>query len=216
MTIRHAILALLAQQPRHGYDLRTAFQALVGGGDIWEVKPAQIYTTLARLEESGLIVQDGVGQDGGPEKRIYSLTDAGQQELSQWYFSGVPNEHQRDEFFVKLLLSIEEEAVDSRRVIQIQRSLIYQDLHQFTAQRNQTDPRTELAQIFLLDKAIMHLEADLRWLDMIESRLGDIERQPMPEREPKQRGRPRGRPHSKPAAEGEIVRKKETSIPSGE
>lgn len=199
MTIRHAILALLAQQPRHGYDLRAAFQALAGGGEIWDVKPAQIYTTLSRMEESGLIVQDSVGQDGGPEKRIYSLTGAGQGELSRWYFSGVPNEHQHDEFFVKLLLSIEEEEVDSRKVIQIQRSLIYQDLHLFTTQRNETNPRTELARIFLLDKAIMHLEADLRWLDMIESRLSEIEKQPLPEREPKPRGRPRGKSTTKPA-----------------
>jgi DNA-binding PadR family transcriptional regulator len=51
MSVRNAILGLLAQRPRHGYELRAAFEALVGGEAIWEVKPAQIYTTLARLEE---------------------------------------------------------------------------------------------------------------------------------------------------------------------
>jgi hypothetical protein len=89
------------------------------------------------------------------------------------------------------MLSIAESSVDSRRVIQIQRSLIFQDLHQLTTQRNNTSPRTELAQIFLLDKAIMHLEADLRWLDLIEGRLSEIEKQPRPEPEQKPRGRPR-------------------------
>jgi len=43
----------------------------------------------------------------------------------------------------------------------------------------------------LLDKAAMHLEADLRWLDMIEGRLDEIKRQPLPEPESKPRGRPR-------------------------
>jgi len=43
----------------------------------------------------------------------------------------------------------------------------------------------------LFDKAIMHLEADLRWLDMVEARLGEVERQPLPEPEVKPRGRPR-------------------------
>jgi hypothetical protein len=48
-----------------------------------------------------------------------------------------------------------------------------------------------MAQILLLDKAIMHLEADLRWLDMIERRLDDIKGQPLPEPEIRRRGRPR-------------------------
>jgi len=43
----------------------------------------------------------------------------------------------------------------------------------------------------LLDKAVMHLEADLRWLDMIEARLNEIRRQPLPEPESKPRGRPK-------------------------
>jgi len=42
-----------------------------------------------------------------------------------------------------------------------------------------------------MDKAIMHLEADLRWLDMIEARLEEVQRQPIPRPEL----RPRGRPH---------------------
>ena len=71
MSVRHAVLGLLAQRPRHGYELRAAFQALVGGEENWDVKPAQIYTTLARLEQGGLVVEDSVEQDAGPEKRIY-------------------------------------------------------------------------------------------------------------------------------------------------
>ena len=191
MSVRNAILGLLAQRPRHGYELHAAFEALVGGEDIWEVKPAQIYTTLARLEEGGLVFQEGVEQDGGPEKRVYGLTPQGQAELAGWFATGVAGEHQRDEFFVKLMLSLATEGANPYRVIQAQRGKLYQDLHDLTTRRNQADPRTELAQIFLLDKSIMHLEADLRWLDMIEGRLDDIKRQPLPEPQIKPRGRPK-------------------------
>jgi DNA-binding PadR family transcriptional regulator len=191
MSVRYAILGLLAQQPRHGYDLRAAFEALVGGQDVWEVKPAQIYNTLARLEEGGLVREDSVLQDGGPEKHIYSLTAQGQAELATWYGTGVAGEHQRDEFFVKLMLSLATGEVDPYRVIQAQRSRLYQELHDLTSRRNAANPRTELAQIFLLDKTIMHVEADLRWLDLIEGRLDDIRRQPMPKPQAKPRGRPR-------------------------
>jgi len=47
-----------------------------------------------------------------------------------------------------------------------------------------------MAQILLLDKVTMHLEADLRWLDMTEMRLEEVKRQPLPEPELRRRGRP--------------------------
>src|SRR5258706_16159746 len=88
MSVRHAILGLLAQNPRHGYMLRTAFESLVGGEEIWDVKPAQIYTTLARLEDGGLVRQEGTDRGGGPEKRVYSITRAGQEEVGGWFAAG--------------------------------------------------------------------------------------------------------------------------------
>lgn len=191
MSVRYALLGLLAQHPRHGYELHSAFEAVVGGEQNWDVKPAQIYTTLSRLAKDGLIVEDGVAQDGGPEKRVFSITRAGRDLLAQWFHTGVDAEHQRDEFFVKLMLSLATGEAPPRQVIQGQRSLLYQELHRLTAQRSRSSPKTELAQVFLCDKAIMHLEADLRWLDMIEGRLDDMSRQPLRVPEPKPRGRPK-------------------------
>jgi DNA-binding PadR family transcriptional regulator len=191
MTVRHAILGLLAHHSRHGYDIRAAFLALVGGEKNWDVKPAQIYTTLARLEESGLVKKGGLTRDGGPEKRMFSLTPAGEAELTAWFESGVKEEPQRDEFFVKLMLSMSLKGRNTRQVIQTQRRKWFQDLHDITARRSQANPKKELTQIFLFDKAIMHLEADLRWLDLLEDRLEEMKRQPTPEPEGKPRGRPR-------------------------
>ncbi len=191
MSVRHAILGLLAQRPRHGYELRAAFSAVIGGDENWDVKPAQIYTTLDRLEEAGLVVKQSVEQDGGPEKRIYAVTSPGRQALQEWFDSGVAPEHQRDEFFVKLMTGLVSGEADLDRLIQIQRSLLYQELHAATTLRESYDPRTAIAQILLLDKSIMHLEADLRWLDITEMRLDEVRRQPLPEPEIRPRGRPK-------------------------
>jgi len=191
MSVRYAILGLLSQQPRHGYDLRAAFSALVGGDQNWEVKPAQIYTTLNRLEESGLVEQSAVEQDGGPQKHIYRITSQGRAVLEQWFEEGLTPEHQRDEFFVKLMTALISGEYDPFRIIQTQRRHLFQDLHAATAQRDQYNPRTEMAQILLLDKTIMHLEADLRWLDLSEVRLEEVQRQPLPVPETKPRGRPK-------------------------
>ena len=191
MSVRFAILGLLAQHPRHGYDLRAAFTAVMGGDQNWDVKPAQIYTTLNRLEEAGLVFQSAVTQDGGPEKHIYNITESGQQALTEWFSAGVTPEHQRDEFFVKLMIALASGMADPNQIIQIQRQHLFQDLHAATVLRNDYDPQTETAQILLLEKSIMHLEADLRWLEMCEMRLADIQHQPIAEPETRPRGRPK-------------------------
>lgn len=198
MSVRHAVLGLLAEHPRHGYDLLLAFEALVGGKAVWEVKPAQIYATLARLEEAGQIFQQEVTQMGGPERHIYAITPAGQDELHAWLETPVPSAPQRDEVFVKLMVSLLHTNTGPRRVIQVQRAALYRELHRVTELRQQTDPAVDLAHVLLWDKAVMHLEAGLRWLDMIEARLEDIQQQPLPEPEP----RPRGRPPTGPAPGG--------------
>jgi DNA-binding PadR family transcriptional regulator len=202
MSVRNAILGLLSQRPLHGYMLRAAFEALVGGEENWDVKPAQIYTTLARLEEGGLVRREAVEQDAGPEKRIYSITPEGRKQLEEWFGSGVDEEHQRDEIFVKLMLSMK--VGDPYRVLQAQRGTLYQRLHDVTERRGRVDPATGLSQILLFDKTIMHIEADLRWLDMIEARLDDMRRQPQPQPESRPRGRPRkGAPQGAPRDTGE-------------
>jgi DNA-binding PadR family transcriptional regulator len=191
MPVRHAVLGLLAQRPRHGYELRAAFQAIVGGEENWDVKPAQIYTTLSRLEQGGLVAESRIEQDSGPEKTIYAITSSGRRMLRDWFADGVAPEHQRDEFFIKLMIALACGVANPDQLIQTQRAHLYRELHNITIQRSQADPKKELANILLLDKTVMHLEADLRWLDMIEARLDEIRRQPLPEPESKPRGRPK-------------------------
>ncbi len=191
MSVRHAMLGLLAQRPRHGYELRAAFQAVAGGEENWNVKPAQIYATLARLEQSGLVAEEAIEQNAGPEKRIYAITLSGRQTLKGWFSSGIVLEHQRDEFFLKLIIGLAAGVADPYGLINTQRTHLYQELHAITAQRSRADPKRELAKILLLDKVVMHLEADLRWLDMTEARLDEIRRQPLPQPASKPRGRPR-------------------------
>ena len=191
MTVRNAILGLLALAPRHGYELRAAFEALAGGEELWHVKPAQVYSTLARLEESGLVLQENNEQSSSLDKRIYAITPQGRAELQAWFTSGVDASYQRDEFYIKLMLSLVSDAVDPDQVIQVQRSRLLQDLHDVTLRCNRANSKAALAQVILLEKVIMHIEADLRWLDLIESRLDEIRRHPPPEPELRPRGRPK-------------------------
>jgi DNA-binding PadR family transcriptional regulator len=192
MSVRYAVLGLISQKPRHGYETRAAFEALVGGDGNWEVKPAQIYTTLERLEQAGLVARSSdLGEGEEPSRRIYQITPEGEQALETWFSEGEITDHQRDKFFIKLMVGLISGRANPARLIQIQRTLLFQELHAATVQREAYDPATEIAQILLLDKTIMHLEADLRWLDMTETRLEAIKGQPIPEPDIRPRGRPR-------------------------
>jgi DNA-binding PadR family transcriptional regulator len=192
MSVRHAILGLISQKPRHGYELRLAFEALVGGDENWDVKPAQIYTTLDRLEEAGLVeCSSDLGEGKEPSRRVYVITQQGKETLQEWFSSGVAPGHHRDEFFIKLMIGLASGQANPERLIQTQRAFLFQEMHAATTQRDGYDPHMEMAQILLLDKAIMHLEADLRWLDITEMRLDTIKKQPLPEPESRPRGRPR-------------------------
>ncbi len=192
MSVKFALLGLLAEKPSHGYDLHAAFEAIVGGDTNWDLKQAQVYSTLERLREAGLVVcTSDLGEGNEPSRRMYAITELGYQALNEWYACGVVSEHQRDEFYIKLMVSLVSGYGDPYRILVTQRSFIYQRLHAVTNQRNELDSNLELAQVLLLDKAIMYLEADLRWLDMIETRLDDIKAQPKPRPDVKPRGRPK-------------------------
>jgi DNA-binding PadR family transcriptional regulator len=165
----------------------------VGGGENWDVKPAQVYTTLERLEQAGLVDKQAASKKGGAEKRIYTITRSGRQSLREWFSTGVTSKHRQDEFFVKLMTCLVSGEVDPAGLFQTQRVHLFRQLHDATALRDTYDAGFEMAQILLLDKAIMHLEADLRWLDITEQRLEEMKRQPLPQPEIRPRGRPRKR-----------------------
>jgi DNA-binding PadR family transcriptional regulator len=191
MTVKHGILGLLALQPRYGYELRAAFLAVVGGEQNWDLKPAQIYSTLARLERAGLVKTRGGGKKRHPEKRVFVITPKGRGELEYWFRENHPPDHQRDETYLKMVLCLATGLDDPRKILSRERAMLYQELHQATTSRTEVDPERELALILLLDKSVMHLEADLRWLDMLEARLDEIKSQPVAEPDMRPRGRPK-------------------------
>src|SRR6266571_4377578 len=104
-SVQNALLALLLQRPRHGYELRDMFEAALGGN--WELNSGQIYSSLERLARDGLVVEGGIERGGGPDKRLWALTNEGKKELEVWFSSPVPRDYRlRDEFYLKLMLAL--------------------------------------------------------------------------------------------------------------
>jgi len=171
--LKHALLGLLARRPCHGYDLKNALEQALGGN--WEINFGQIYTTLGRLERDGLVTSRVDAQDGRG-KKTYTLTAQGRSELDTWL--GRPVEKTdtlRDEFFVKLIVRHLAGYGDVLTLIANQRQAYLQQLRDLRtlAAEAKDDPFVSL----LIEGAMLHLQADLQWLDLCDERLEEIDSQ---------------------------------------
>jgi DNA-binding PadR family transcriptional regulator len=198
MSVKNTLLALLYQHPMHGYELGKQLRLTVHAE--WDVKPGQIASTLARLKEGELVDFEVEETDDAPDRKVYFITAEGREELRQWYLTPEVREYRLgDTFYIKLVLSLVGGPVNPEQVLMVQRRELYQQLHEVTEMRLQADPQTQLPWVMLLDSAVMHLEADLRWIEMCEARLPDLKRYEPPLPEPKTRGRPRRKTAQEPA-----------------
>lgn len=197
MSVKHTLLALLYQQPMHGYELGKQLNLVVSAE--WDVKPGQIANTLTRLNEANLVDYEVEAIDDAPDRKVYFITQEGRQELESWYRSPEVREYRLgDAFYIKFVLSLIGGPVSPEDVLMTQRRELYQQLHQATEMAQQADHKTQLPWRLLLESAIMHLEADLRWIEMCEARLPDLKDYTPPVPLPKPRGRPRSSPSNSP------------------
>lgn len=81
MSLDHILLGLL-REPASGYDLKDAFSETVA--HFWSAELSQIYPTLKRLEERGLLRSRLEPSPRGPDRRVYTLTGDGREELRRW------------------------------------------------------------------------------------------------------------------------------------
>ena len=82
MVLSYAILAALTNQPCSGYDLVKRFNKSVEC--FWSASHQQIYKALAKLEEEAQVSAEKIEQENRPNKKLYTVTDAGRQSLQRW------------------------------------------------------------------------------------------------------------------------------------
>jgi len=80
--LRHAILVSLCEQSGSGYELAHRFDRSIGY--FWAATHQQIYRTLRTMENDGLVRATPVAQQGRPDKKVYTVSDAGRTELARW------------------------------------------------------------------------------------------------------------------------------------
>jgi DNA-binding PadR family transcriptional regulator len=98
-TLGYALLALLVREPLSGYDLAQRMKKPIGF--FWQAQLSQIYPELARLEEQGCILHQVIAQEGRPQKKLYTITEAGQSALQAWVTRPPPPARERNELLLK-------------------------------------------------------------------------------------------------------------------
>src|SRR5690242_3359056 len=111
MSLRDAVLASLLDGESSGYDLAKSFDASVA--NFWMATPQQLYRELDRLAEQGLIKSRVVHQERRPNKRMFSLTEAGREAILHLTAKAPKPSMMRDDLMIKVAAA---DAGDTRAV----------------------------------------------------------------------------------------------------
>jgi DNA-binding PadR family transcriptional regulator len=163
---QEVVLAMLAKEPSHGYELRTRLQQALGPvGDT--MNAGQIYVTLSRLEKSGLVTcEQSAGLPDRPDRKVYALTAAGQQRVVNWVADVTWPGPSLAEFHLKLVAAAGARLADPLSIIDAQRREVLRGLRD--AQRAAMAEPERSAAALLLEGIVLRLQADLRWLEACE------------------------------------------------
>jgi DNA-binding PadR family transcriptional regulator len=168
MSISHTLLGLLERGPRHGYDLKRAYDERFG-----QDRPlhyGQVYSTLSRLLKHGLVEVTGVESGDGPDRKRYTITAAGVTDVETWLGTPeAPEPYLQNTLYTKVVLALLS-GRNAADVLDTQRAEHLRVMRELTRRKAGGD----LADALICDHALFHLEADLRWLELTAARLDQL------------------------------------------
>jgi len=163
---QEVVLAMLAKEPSHGYQLRRRLRLALGPlGE--SLNDGQVYVTLGRLEKAGLVASErAAGSAEGPDRKVYGLTVAGQERVAEWLAEVSWPKPDLAEFHLKLVAAGAAGLTDPLTIVDAQRRELLRRLRE--AQRAaMAEPDGSDAEL-LLEGIVLRLQADLRWLEACE------------------------------------------------
>ena len=168
MSVSYALLGLLEREPNHGYELKRQYDQYFGRD-----KPlpyGQVYSTLARLARDRRVLAEGNFPGEGPERKLYAITEEGAAAFDSWLAKPeAPEPHLQTVLAIKVVSALllrkpADTYLDAQRHAHLAR------MRDLTALRR-TAP---LVDSLLIDHALFHLEADLRWIELTTARLDNL------------------------------------------
>jgi DNA-binding PadR family transcriptional regulator len=165
---QEVVLAMLAKEPSHGYELRARLGEALGPlGE--SMNAGQIYVTLTRLEKAGLVISERTehGAADRPERKIYVLTPAGERKVAEWLTEVSWPKPDLAEFHLKLIAAAAAHLADPISIVDAQRRELFRRLRE--AQQAALAEADGSNGALLLEGVVLRLQADLRWLEACEA-----------------------------------------------
>jgi DNA-binding PadR family transcriptional regulator len=174
MSLRHAILGILAYRELHGYELKRVLEE--GISTFWPVNLAAIYPCLRKLEDEGLVAYTRqAGVEGRPDRKVYTVTEPGREELARWRRLP-PDEASsvRNPLYLKLLFATEEDFPEAIGWIgkRLERSRAALDELRAELAKPRGDFDTFFVR-FLRESGAAHLELEIERLEELRTRLAE-------------------------------------------
>jgi DNA-binding PadR family transcriptional regulator len=179
MSLKYALLGLLAESPKYGYELKRRFEGALG--NVWSVSYGQLYPTLHRLSEMGWLTKKTEPGKKAAEKNIYSITEKGRRKLDEWLLKPMRSSYKvKDEFTLRFLFfgKLSPGSVLDYLEAQQKKTMLQRETFQVTLSslRCEIDYFTQA----IIRKGIIHLEAENQWLEEVMSDVRAGRREPAP------------------------------------
>lgn len=174
MALPEVLMALLREEPQHGYDLKRDHDAWFPEGR--PLAFGQVYATLTRLQKQGLVAVAGTDREAGPERTSFELTDQGRERLAAWLATPADvSSSGTDEIVRKTIVALHS-GEDPAPVLARQRAAHLQRMRELLSRPTGDELASRLAR----DHLVARLDADLRWLETAAERVAQNSSVPSP------------------------------------
>lgn len=163
MAVKHIFLALLSKKPMHGYDMKNAFEELLSGQ--WSLNFGQVYTTLTRLERDGLVEIEEIKSEDKTEKKIYRLTENGQEQLDQWLKQEAEWSVFQDEISFQISAYELIDRDKASELLKNYQNYLLQLIGELVQKKKAVNDANSLT-TWIFERNIMKAEADLKWVEL--------------------------------------------------
>ncbi len=163
MAVKHIFLALLSKKPMHGYDIKNAFEELLSGQ--WSLNFGQVYTTLTRLERDGLVKIEEIKSEDKTEKKIYRLTENGQEQLDQWLKQEAEWSVFQDEISFQISAYELIDRDKASELLKNYQNYLLQLIGELVQKKKAVNDANSLT-TWIFERNIMKAEADLKWVEL--------------------------------------------------
>jgi PadR family transcriptional regulator, regulatory protein AphA len=177
MSLEYAILGFLNYHPYSGYDLKKIFDDSVR--HFWPADQSQIYRTLARLTEQGLVEMEKIAQEDRPDRKVYHITSAGQTELLKWLTGPPPMDEPRSAHLIQVFFAgqLSDEEILAKfegfavtlRAILAQYDQVPSKIGPYEREIN--SPREQFFWMLTLENGIRNVRANLEWAESVIDRI---------------------------------------------